>query len=343
MNKNCNQADFISEKVKFQVGIAGLIPCCLSLLGCLFVIVILIIYKKYVFSTQRLILYLSISIFTYTFNYLIQISLIINDETEGIACKVVAFIALYSSLSIIMSFVFYGVELLIGIMIYKESGRRLNQLYFLAVFILPAFVCWIPFMYQAYGYNEFECWIVDCQNNTTLISGEILRAILWWVPLYLSILFMVIVYIAIMCKLYFDKKKYTPMLELNRNEVYKNTFDDVMYLRYYPILYMIINIIPIFSHVYTSLHPNKHIPSLWIATAIINGIQGGFLTLVVTLDPKTRKRLTFKQLKAAFMYNILMRDIVEDYPIINSDVSDSLHPSNSRAVHTQLGREYQSC
>ena len=60
----------------------------------------------------------------------------------------------------------------------------------------------------------------------TLISGEILRAILWWVPLYLSILFMVIVYIAIMCKLYFDKKKYTPMLELNRNEVYKKTFDD---------------------------------------------------------------------------------------------------------------------
>ena len=46
----------------------------------------------------------------------------------------VAFIALYSSLS----FVFYGVELLIGIMIYKENGRRLNQLYFLAVFIDPS-------------------------------------------------------------------------------------------------------------------------------------------------------------------------------------------------------------
>ena len=138
MNKNCNQADFISEKVRFQVGIAALIPCCLSLLGCLFVIAILIIYKKYAFSTQRLIPYLSISVFTYTFNYLIQISLIVNNETEGIACEVVASITLYSSLSIIMSFVFYGVELLIGIMIYKESGCILNQLYFLAVFINPS-------------------------------------------------------------------------------------------------------------------------------------------------------------------------------------------------------------
>ena len=71
MNKNCSQTDFISEKVRFQVGIAGLVPCLLSLLSCLFVIAILIIYKKYVFSTQRLILHLSISIFTYTFNYLI--------------------------------------------------------------------------------------------------------------------------------------------------------------------------------------------------------------------------------------------------------------------------------
>ena len=339
MNESCESC----EELRFQVGIAWAVPSSLSLLCCLFVIAILVIHKKYVFSTQRLMLYLSISVFLYTSGNLVQAVLVIRNETEGIACKVIAFTGHYASMSTLISISSLGLELLIGIMINKESGRRLNQLYFLAVFILPAFVCWIPFMYQAYGYNEFNCWIVDHENNMTLISGEILRVVLWWVPLYLSILFMVIVYIAIMCKLYFDKKKYTPMLELNRNEVYKNTFDDVMYLRYYPILYMIINIIPIFSHVYTSLHPNKHITLLWIATAIIDGIQGGFLTLVVTLDPKTRKRLTFKQIKAAFMYNILMRDIVEDYPIINSDVSDSLHPSNSRAVHTQPGREYQSC
>ena len=104
MNENCTPVYNLTDKVRLQIGIAGLVSCCLSLLGCLFGIAVIVIYKKYVFSTQRLMLYLSISVFLYTSGNLVQAVLIIRNETEGIACKVIVFMGHYASLSTLSPF-----------------------------------------------------------------------------------------------------------------------------------------------------------------------------------------------------------------------------------------------
>ena len=336
MNETCTPVYNLTDKVRLQIGIAGLVSCCLSLLGCIFVIAIIVIYKKYVFSTQRLMLYLGISVMVNVTGQMIQAILIINNRTDGIACEVVAFMCQSAASSILISVTCISFELLIGIVFYKESGRRLNQFYFFAVFILPALTNWIPLVFKTYGFSGHSCEIVTSQCT----KGAVLQIILWWIPLYLTIMGVIIIYIIITCKLSFDKKKYTAMLELNRNEVYKKTYDDVMYLKYYPIIYLVGNLIPVISDSIDIWHPEKPVYWLWIAATVIRGLQAGFLTLIVTLDPKTRKRLTPKQLRTAFMYNVLMREVVEDYPVITGNISDSLHPGSDKTV---ANRDYLAC
>ena len=346
MNETCTPVYNLTDKVRLQIGIAGLVSCCLSLLSCLFAIAVIVIYKKYVFSTQRLMLYLGISVMANVTGQMIQAILIITNRTNGIACEVAAFMCQSAAWSILISVTCISFELLIGIVFYKESGRRLNQFYFFAVFILPVLTNWIPLVFKAYGHAGYSCWILTSKNNCgndKYIPGVVLAILLWWTPLYFTILSSACIYTMILCKLSFDKKKYTAMLELNRNEVYKKTLDDVMYLRYYPIIYLTINLIPFASDIYDIIEPLKPVHWLWIAKTVIRGLQGGFLTLVVTLDPKTRKRLTPKQLRTAFVYNVLMREVVEDYPIITGNISDSLHPGCDKAIASEPNTDYLSC
>jgi hypothetical protein len=56
------------------------------------------------------------------------------------------------------------------------------------------------------------------------------------------------------------------------------------------------------------------------------------LALLFTLDPKTRKRLKWKDFKAAFIQNILCREPVEEYPILTGDhITDSFRGTTINA------------
>ena len=329
---NCtNNCSSVPENVRFKVGIVGIVSCSFSLLGCLFVVAIVVIYKKYVFSIQRLILYMTVSVFGNALGQLAQrIYLLHSDfsnDDESTTCQIAGFVSQYTVWGILLSLCCMMFELLLGVFRYIESGMRLHLVYAAIIFVLPLTVNWIPFVAKAYGPMLWTCEIITHKCCEKYTEGIILGSVLWWVPLYATLVYMIIGYIVITAKLVYDKKRYTAMLELNRNQVYRNTYDDIMYLKYYPIIYMLINVLPIVSNIYDIFNQENPGHQLWVAVAFIKGIQGGIITVLAVLDPKTRKRLSFKNLKMAFLYNVMMKEAAEDYPIINSKISDSLHPN----------------
>ena len=334
---NCDTASCtgnISEGIRIAVGAVGITSCSLSLIGCLFAAAIIIIYKKYVFSVQRILLYLTISVFINVLGQLLDRVIFLYEggelKNQTSACEFAGFVSQYSSWAILGSVCCSMFELLIGVFKYTESGKRLNLVYITLIFALPIGVNWIPFTVHGYGFKEWTCEIIIKKCCENYQQGIIMESVLWWIPLYATLFYMTVGYIAITIKLIYDKKCYTAMIELNRNRVYQNTYNDIMYLKYYPIIYMLINVLPLISDIYDVIHHEAPCQELWIPAAFIKGIQGGFITIAATLDPKTRKRLSFKELKMAFFYNVLTKQIAEEYPVINSSISDSLHPNNNK-------------
>ena len=340
-NMSCYETD-VEDNVKLRVGIVGGISCFLSQLACVFVLFVIVVYKKYSFSSQRLILYVTFVVFMNVSGQLVQRMLFIYHRFDGncddsfaqIICQAMAFISQYSAWGILMSLSCFAVELIFGVFQYTESGFKMHIVYVGVIFVLPLFPNCIPFTVpNAYGATQWTCQIITHKSCETFTVGIVMETLLWWVPLYTTLTFAAFGYATITVKLLYDRKRYTAMIELDRNEMYKNTYDDIMYLKYLPILYMLINVLPVVSSIYDVAHPDNPCHHLWTVVAFIKGIQGGVMIILLVLDPKTRKRLTYKQLKAAFLYNVLRKEPAEDYPIITSSISDSLyqnfHTNNS--------------
>ena len=97
----------------------------------------------------------------------------------------------------------------------------------------------------------------------------------------------------------------------------------------YPLIYFLVNLFPFALRIYGVFEDDiwKLLPLL-ILSAIILPIQGGFIALAFMLDPDTRKRLRWVQIKAAAkeLCQRNDKDVISEYPAehIISDAEKSL-------------------
>lgn len=322
---NCSNLSSVDLKV---IGITGAITSSISLIGCMLVILIMIVYKKYVFTTQRLILYLTLSVSLDSILHIIQGWSYHILPTSTDYCMAIGFLKQYLAWCIILSIISILIELSLRVVCKRGSGT-VECLYVPFIYLVPLVISWIPFIKHSYGDNDGSCSILiiipgSCKRDQLAF---ILDITLWWVPLYITFLLVVIVYLAILCHLNVSKKQYTPLVELDREAIYQRTMNDIGYLKWYPLLYMFINIIPIITATISYARPYEDEFALNILSTIIAGLQGGFIALAVTLDPSTRKRLGCKSFCAAVKENVLCRDTAEEYPILEGSFTDSLNMS----------------
>ena len=294
----------------------------------------MIIYKKYVFTIQRLILYLTVIILLDNIAHILDIG---NSYVQSDSyCMVIASLTKYLAWCMLLSVDCFLIEMIYRIKYFRETGA-IEWLYIPAIFLTPLLVAWIPFLTGSYGKEDNVCTIVvfnttTCQQENV---GLALQLVLWWIPLYVTIIMAGFGYVYILWKLWKSKKRYTAVIELDRELMYQKTVDDVNYMKWYPLIYVLINIVPTISTiVYYSQPGNTHLFPLHLISTAIERLQGGFIAIVATLDPKTRKRMKWRHIKAAFIENVLCRDNIEEYPIMPSSYTDSLNLSEKEALRS---------
>ena len=89
--------------------------------------------------------------------------------------------------------------------------------------------------------------------------------------------------------------------------MYQKTVSEIHYLKWYPLIYILINLIPIAAYTVYYVKPDGPGLALIIIAMIIRRMQGAFILIAVTMDPKTRKRLKWRHNKAAFIENVLCK------------------------------------
>ena len=320
---NCSQI-FILQQYLETMGIVEEATASISVLCCIFVIALMIIYKKYVFTIQRVILYLTVSTILNSITHIFESATLYS---EGY-CMVIAFFNLYSAYCVLFSIDCFLVDMIYRVKYFRETGA-IEWLYIPAIFVTPLLVAWIPFLTGSYGRVNGICVIVTI-NSTTCeqdIKGLIMYLVFWWIPLYLTFIVGGLAYVYILWKLWRSKKRYTAVLELDRELMYQKIVSDINYLKWYPLIYGILNIIPVINSTVYHIKPATLKLPLYLFSIVVRGLQGGFIAIAATLDPKTRKRMKWRHIKAAFIENVLCRDSIEEYPIITSSYTDSLNPN----------------
>ncbi len=311
----------------------------LSILASLSVTVMILVFRKYHFFIQRLILYLS---FASIFNGLSKaLQLAFRHPTTKLGrdyCTIVAFMDQQSDWSVFLS------TLVITIHLYLKAVHnktlKLEILCLITIFIMPITFNWVPFIHNTYAEAGPWCWINLYDKNCTRNNfGLGLRIALWFVPSNLIIVIITVLYgimlISLRRQKYKYKAQYSPQLEMD----WKMKKREVRVLILYPLALLLVEIPASVSRIIEMVYDQSIYP-LWFIQAFFTPLQGGLVCLVYALDPETRSRLRNCSLRHVWNH-LSEENRINEYPV-KQGITDSITEDNKRAIAWLKPRETSS-
>lgn len=311
-NVTTNCSDLLACELVKIFNIVEAAAGAVSLLGCIGIIVLMILLRKYKDPAQRIVLYLTVAVIMNTTNSIVRgggHQLI--QEGDKTFCTVVGFFSGYTSGCIIASVCCIVVELFIKVVMNKATGNCVNVFYFGLIFVLPAIIFAIPFITDSYGRAGATCWIrtkeytgnTTCRTNNTdhencstgeHRAGMIEQYVLWYAPVFILLITGAVIYIVSLIvfnrKLQNYQRVYTS--DLSRL-VQQRALQDIKQFRWYPLIFFPLNIVPLIATLQI-VGPENY--ALWIVTALIDGFQGLFIVLAFTIDRQTRQKLNLRNI-----------------------------------------------
>ena len=291
--------------------------------GC-FVIFIMILFKKWIFFSQRLILYLavaailaSISTALHRINYQNQTS-----EFYDRFCAFSGFVEQITSwilLNAVSSITFY----MFANTVLKIKTEKYEVYYFLFIFVFPFSFNWIPFINSSYGRAGAWCWIRSEERDTceAFMFGQVLIFTLWYIPLYIIVSILVLLYIIILVTMRKTNREWTKNPTEYSKELKKQASREVIPLMAYPLIFFILSIPPLVNRIHNLVSPDNPSLGMWYASALSFPLEGGLIAIAYSLDPETRKRLNWANIRAAF--GGCVKKETAEYPVEYVDESYS--------------------
>ncbi|XP_064394165.1 cyclic AMP receptor-like protein A [Halichondria panicea] len=294
---------------------------CFSLLGSLFVIGLIWLFKKYKFYIQRLILYLSVSAFLSSTAFIMgrfDYDLFDNDlnpEAAQRLCVFQGFWLLYTDWTVLLS-IFCITFNLLWTVFTELKLPWFEAVYFCVIFALPGVISCIPFYGDSFGPSGAWCWIRSKNDNCTEnVLGTAFQFGVWYIPQYVFIILMFIMYTAVIIKL----------LVKTRPRTWQGTYDptvrrekegpkeDSKSLFWYPTVYFAVSLLPLINRIVANVGQDP-IFSLYVLHVISSPLQGALTALAYALDKQTLRRLRWSNIKASFRYRN-MDAVVKEYPV----------------------------
>lgn len=294
-NYSNNSSDFSYEQEVVLYSITGTVAG-ISFFCCLFVIFLIVIFKKYLFYTQRFILYLDIAAMLTSLARSINLSIKldgISSEVTDYYCCITGFIDQYASACFLLAIAILTIDIFLRF-VFSLPTRKIEALYVIFIFFFPALYCWVPFIYGQYGEAGPWCWI---KGDTE--TGVILQFSLFYGPCFVvySVLFVLLLVLLFVLYLRRYDYDYEASIDMHTAQNKAELRKDVKKLLVYPALIMLLNIIPFATRIYDACANPLFV--LWVFNAIVSPLEGAVIAMAFTFDRETRHRLTFNQIRSA--------------------------------------------
>ena len=270
----------------------------LSSVCCLGVIFIILQYKKYMFSTQRLILYLSIAALTNSISLMLgRVNYYSSRPVIDPYCYFAGFLWLYTGWTELLSICCITFNLF-SVMVMKNFRPWFEFVYVIVIFLSPLLWCWIPYVGLAFGTEGPWCGIryttEDCQ---VFNYGNIVRFFVKYIPTTILIgLFILPVNVGIAIKARNELRNWHGDSTPQTQQEIKMITSEVRPLLWYPVIYAILFIPVVLSTIYTAIKPFEPLMSLWLITALMIPFAGTTVAIVYALDSETLSRINVSHL-----------------------------------------------
>ena len=301
-----------------------------SALTCLLVIGGIIYLKKYLFFTQRLILYLSIAAVLNSIAEMLRLHSVLQDTESGWQMRFCEFSSMLEQVSgwwQLLAVFCITLSVFLRV-VFDASPERIELLFPALIFIFPLTFNWIPFIHSTYGQAGAWCWIRNENRDCSPFSfGQYLRFTLWYAPLYIILIILLVGYFIILCKIQSLRRKWQGRYDPDAEEQSERMKKEVRPLLWYPAFYIALTIFPLANRIQGAISPNNPVIALWFLQAISDPLQSGFVSVAYALDSETIRRLNWRQV----LFACRRSPQVREYPYqTDSGLSDSLLPKSHR-------------
>ena len=284
---------------KFQVLIG--LRTSLSFVSALFLLSLvglIVLFRKYLFFTQRLIMYIAIAQMSFSLVNTVDLAALMAYENQSALhyCQAIGFITQMTNWWGVLSILIISVDIFLKVALPRLKTEKYEIPYLLIIFALPLLFNWIPFIKSSYGPSVYFCWIraSDLTDCTLFAFGLWLRVVLYYVPLFTI---MIVIFLLLLAARIIIARRRTGNYDPGTRE---KIVKEMKPLVAYPIIFLVANITSLVTTTYISLAPRSagtYVISL-ITTAVFR-LQGILIALVFILDPETRKKLRWKYIRAA--------------------------------------------
>lgn len=285
--------NFTKDEIK-TIGITQAGAACFSMMSSILVIIFIVALKKYKKITQRLVMYLNISIFFNSTSFIIRGIGYDVIENKPL-CTAAGYYGQLTAGFILASIWCIIIEIVYNACKQKHGGKLLECVYLVLIFIVPPVTGTIPFIENGYGNSRAWCWIRGKdEDGEKFIFGLVLQYVLWYIPLYILIIVGGAVYfigiIAISVKIKRHDSRYSSDGSV---EGQKLLLKELHQFRWYPVIYFFINLVPLANRVY-DIFNDKPLVELWIASGAVEGLQGVIVAVLFCMESSMRRWILLK-------------------------------------------------
>ena len=277
----------------------------LSVVGCLFIIAVIFLFKLYKYFIQRLILYLSVCAIIKALTFFVPF-----DKSYHV-CQCQAFMLQFfdwAQLLWVSSITVNIVMAVRGIQTFEYE-----RYFHLFVWCFSLFWSVVPFFGNYYGPAGSWCWIKR--------DASAVRFGVWYVPLLIIILVMIIAYTYVIC-LAFKPKNDIDGSDFEVEQSHALMQGEVKPLLAYPVIYLLFSLPMLIYRIDDIVDPNEP-PRyvLLILSVITSPMLGVTNALAFALYGETLKLLTLTRIKSAFLSycHASPSNIIREYSVIDEN------------------------
>jgi len=296
-----------------------------SLLANTFVFLFILLYKRWGFFNQRLVLYLTLATICSSIACIVSRAGYHNDAGGSYDkfCTFGGFFLQTSFWMVLDAYICITASLLLKLF-FNIGQEKLDVAAILFVFVFPFLFNWIPFILGAYGKTGAWCWIRSIEENSCdqFLVGRILQIVLLYAPLYLVLGLLIALYSIVVFKFVRLKRNWVEM-DLKSSIQRQQALRYSVSLLAYPVIYFVTSLFPLINRIYELVRPNQPSTVLWFLSGFLFFQQGVGITVVFFFNVDIRKELKLTSIKAA-LAEWLRKDRVEEYDLVSGVLEESV-------------------
>lgn len=267
----------------------------LELIGSLFVIFIIWLFKTYKYFHQRLILALSVAALCGSISFMLTGV----PQERGTFCEFQAWLITYFVLALLFWVCCITFNILRALR--GDRAKRLEKWYHFVSWGVPVIFASAPFSEHVYGPAGPWCWVAGDVENSA-----IWRFATYYIPLFICIIGLFVAYTYIFVTHRRQVQRWEGVHRMNNAadvEQRRLLMNHINSLMAYPFIYLVLSLAPFIHRVYNAFYSDPsfvlillHVISIPL-TGLINAIAFG-------VNKETLNRLNWADMKVAFQQHL---------------------------------------